>query len=71
MVITYMCADVRGTSFIENGLWCCNLYHNNVFEQIEAEFLTLGPLYPISPLLVARIVKEVPTSCRGVFLTLG
>ena len=37
----------------------------------KAEFLTLSPLYPVPRLHVARIVNEVPTSSRGVFLTGG
>ena len=39
--------------------------------QTRAEFLTLCPLCPVSPLPVARTVNEVPSSGRGVFLTKG
>ena len=38
---------------------------------IWAEFLTLGPLYPMSPLPVERSVNEGPTSGRGPFLIWG
>ena len=60
----YQLHDVKGDS---------KVYQKKAVEgrRSLAEFLTLCPLYPLSPLPVARSVKEVQISGRGPFLTWG